>query len=89
MTPTQIALARHALGLSLNAGNVSYRNYCTAPVAASNYREWREMVDAGHAIRWHRSGARLGGCDLFRLTRSGAESVLKPGESLSKEEHYP
>jgi hypothetical protein len=89
MTLDQIALARHALGLSQGAGKISYRNYFTAGVGHLNYRDWRGMVDAGYAIRFHRSGVPFGGNDLFRLTRAGAEAVLTAGETLSKEEHYP
>jgi hypothetical protein len=90
MTPDQIQLARHALGLTnRNAGGVSYRNYFSAGVRHIDYDEWRRMVDRGFAVRFHRSGLPFGGDDLFKLTRAGAQAALYPGERLDSEDFPP
>jgi hypothetical protein len=85
MTPEQIELARHALGLP-NERQQSYRNRFVAGPGHDDYGTWLAIVDAGCATR--RSGRRLpfGGDDFFSLTRFGAEAALKPGESLDPED---
>lgn len=81
MTPEQKFLARHALGLTRFP--TSYRNRFHAVVGTSDYREWREMVDAGDALRypWATSYG-----DLFTLTHRGAEAALEQGERLDPED---
>lgn len=80
--PTVVRLARHALGLP-NSRRRSYRNRFFAAVGSKDYREWRAMTDAGHALRypWRFS---LG--DLFVLTRAAAEIVLTRLERLDPED---
>jgi hypothetical protein len=79
MTPNQIELARHALGLP-NDGRLSYRNYFTAGPGHPDFHEWMAMVSAGDAITEKRSG--LGGDHLFWLTLSGARKAMLPGEEI-------
>ena len=82
MTPKQIELARHALGLSGDT-KVSYRRHFVTGPDTVDYPHWIEMVASGDARR--RDGTALtGGDDLFLLTRKGAEAALKPGERLSE-----
>jgi hypothetical protein len=76
MTPRQIELARHALGLP-NQARESYRNYFVAGEGHTDYADWTAMVEAGHAQQ-----CRGGGGDLFLLTEAGARAALKPGERL-------
>ena len=85
MTPQHRDLARHALGLD-GSRAVSYRNSFVAGAGHTDHPAWMEMVAAGLAIR--RDGAKLpyGGCDLFHLTRAGAEAALAKGESLDPED---
>lgn len=84
MTPTQIALARHALGLP-NRRNRSYRNHFVCGPGHSDYRNWTAMVDAGFAGR--RKGNSLSGWDdVFWLTEAGARMALKAREGLDRED---
>lgn len=82
LTPRQIELARHALGLSYS--RQSYRNYFCAGVGHVDHPDWMAMVDAGCAKR-RASVKALGGDDLFTLTFAGARAALKPGETLDPE----
>ncbi len=87
MTPDQRQLARHALGLTnRDANKVSYRNHFCAGLHHVDYGEWCRMVDAGLAIRFHRSGVPFGGDDLFKLTLAGARAALYPRERLDPED---
>jgi hypothetical protein len=80
MTPDQIELARHALGLP-SKRRVSYRNHFVTGPGGSDYDNWMAMVTAGEARR--RAGSQLtGGDDLFWLTTEGATAALKAGERL-------
>jgi hypothetical protein len=83
LTPAQIELARHALGLP-NRNYTSYRNRFVAGVGHYDHSDWLAMTDAGFAKRF--STALYGGDDLFMLTRTGAEAALRPGESLDSED---
>lgn len=85
MSPGQIELARHALGLP-NSQRRSYRNSFVAGPGHVDYDEWIAMVASGDAVC--RDGARLpfGGNDLFHLTRKGATAALKPQELLDTED---
>lgn len=86
MTPEQIDLARHALGLP-SRHNISYRNHFVTGPGGSDYDNWQEMVAAGEATR--RAGSQLtGGDPLFHLTRQGAELALQKGERLDPK-HFP
>lgn len=84
MTPQQITLARHALGLP-NIGNVSYRNRFCAGKGHAHHPKWEAMVKAGVATVQRHAGG-LGGQDTFSLTQAGAKSALQPGESLCPED---
>lgn len=79
MTPRQINLARHALGLPNDTG-VSYRNYFTAGPGHSDFEDWMEMVEAGEAYTEKRIG--FGGDNIFWLTLSGARKAMLVGESI-------
>ena len=84
MTPLQIELARHALGLP-NSRRTSYRNHFVTGEGCANHTTWSMMVSEGDALR--RKGSVLtGGDDLFLLTRKGAEKALKKGEKLDPED---
>lgn len=84
MTPEQIELARHALGLTRQ--KQSYRNYFCAGPDHSDHAEWMKMVSEGDAIvRGDTLGMRRGD-NLFHVTRAGAEKALQPGETLDPED---
>lgn len=84
MTPEQIELARHALGLPNNSRK-SYRNHFVAGKGHLDYANWQAMVDAGLATR--RNGSTLtGGDDCFWLTEEGAKRALKKYETLCAED---
>ncbi|MES0071859.1 hypothetical protein [Mesorhizobium sp. M0058] len=81
MTPIQRDHARHALGLD-GRRKQSYRNYFVTGERSADHPAWLAMVEAGWATR--RAGSILtGGDDFFRLTRSGADLALDPGETLN------
>jgi hypothetical protein len=83
MTPRQLQLARHALGLD-GRRTVSYRNYFVAGSGHNDYAEWMMMVGAGHAERGHFS-SHANIAYVFRLTPAGARLALLPGETLEEE----
>jgi hypothetical protein len=83
MTPKQIELARHALGLP-NKRRCSYRNHFVTGPGSSDWDDWQAMVTAGYACR-HEPRALFGGDYCFCLTRAGADAALKSGERLDSE----
>jgi len=84
MTPRQIELARHALGLR-PARLISHRNHFVAGPGHPDYGPWMNMVAWGWAIR--RESEHLPPGDvLFKLTRAGAELALLPGDILNSED---
>lgn len=87
MTPEQIDLARHALGLP-NRRNQSYRNHFVTGPGCTDYDHWMRMVADGDAFR--RAGSQLtGGDDLFMLTKAGATAALRGKEKLDPEDFAP
>lgn len=84
MTPDQIELARHALGLD-GRRRQSYRNHYVIGAGNADHDNWTAMVAAGEARR--RNGSPLtGGDDLFWLTTAGATAALRRGERLDPED---
>lgn len=83
MTPKQVELARHALGLKERSGR-SYRNRFWAGEGHSDFPDWLAMVEAGDAVRQQTSASVNN--DLFYLTRKGAEKALLPREKLDPED---
>lgn len=79
MTPRQIELARHALGLE-NGQAESYRNHFCADPGHADYDDWMAMVQAGDArkLDW----TFIQGQNVFKLLRPAAMYVLRPGEKL-------
>lgn len=82
MTPDQLKLARHALGLP-NRLHRAYRNRFAGARRSRDYMEWRRMVDAGYALRWPWHYA-YG--DHFMLTSAGASTAMRGRERLDPEE---
>lgn len=87
MTPDQIELARHALGLP-NRRRCSYRNHFVAGPGYSDFDNWTAMVATGDA-RTRAGNPLTGGDPLFWLTRQGAENALRRGERLDPEDFPP
>lgn len=87
MTPRQIELARHALGLP-NSFRTSYRNRYMVPQGTADYRDWLQMVAEGNATRPKDHAAKKWptGDRMFYLTKAGAELALEPGEKLDRED---
>jgi hypothetical protein len=85
VTPEQIELARHALGLP-NRYRRSYRNRFVAGDDHADYPAWMAMVEAGAAKKYEGAKLQFGGCHLFVLTPAGAIAALKPRESLDPED---
>jgi hypothetical protein len=85
MTPRQIELARHALGLTKPGIKCSYRKHFCAGPGHADYDEWVKMVADGNAVQ-RKNIEHFGGDDLFHLTPAGAMAALRPGESLDHED---
>lgn len=86
MTPEQIKLARHALGLPNEKGR-SYRNRFDVPPAHPSHALWWAMVQAGDAESVpSRRGAPQLSNDRFRLTLVGAGKAVAPGEKIDPED---
>lgn len=84
LTPNQLELMRHALGLP-NKRRTSYRVYYTAGEGQEDYTTWTDLVASGFA-KMRKGNELSGGDDVFIVTRAGAEAALLPGEKLSKED---
>jgi len=84
MTPEQIELARHALGLP-NERRTSYRNHFVCGPGHRDYLNWSAMLAEGNA-NMHSGSLITGGDCYFFLTQAGAEAALKAGEFLSIED---
>lgn len=82
MTPAQIKLARHALGLP-NKQDTSYRNRY---VTAEDDAHWTAMVANGEAKMRPAASLPFGGDAMFWLTTKGATAALKRGEKLCHED---
>ena len=83
MTPTQIELARHALGLP-NKKNMSYRNHFCIGVGGDGHADWEDLISKGLAVK--RTGPHWGGDGMFYLTLKGALMVRGPKEHISRED---
>lgn len=81
MTPEQLKIARHALGLP-NDRRHSYRNRYAATVGSKQEAAWDAMVAAGHAER----GDSVNVLSYFHLTLAGARASLEPKETLDLED---
>lgn len=84
MTPQQIELARHALGLP-NKRKMTFRNHYVTAKDGDDYLTWCQMVEAGDA-RGRNGSALSGGDPVFWLTEQGARAALKHGEHLDPED---
>lgn len=82
MTPRQLSLARHALGLP-NKRDRSYRNRYLIPKDSPDYADWCAMVVNDEARVASPHGSAL--C-CFALTLHGAQLALGPGERLDAED---
>lgn len=84
MTPEQIELARHALGLP-NKRRQSYRNHFVCGQGHPDWENWQDMVAAGLA-KTRKGNALTGGYNWFWLTLDGAHNALRKGERLDLED---
>lgn len=81
MTPSQIKMARHALGL-VDGRRRSYRNRYVASLGSPNEKEWDDLCERGLAVRGSDRERMVGFC----LTLTGAMVVLNEGEKLDPED---
>ena len=81
LTPEQIELARHALGIP-NKRRKSYRNRFVIGAGCTDYEQWMAMVALGAAKRVDASRVPFGGDDLFYLTMSGARAALNVADCV-------
>jgi hypothetical protein len=83
MTPDQLKLARHALGLP-NDQKRSYRNRYFAGVGTDIEERWDDLVNRGLAHRQRQDGGAK--TTFFCLSRRGAQMAIDPAESLCPED---
>ena len=99
MTPRQIELARHALGLPTRARR-SYRNRFYCGPGHGDFNDWTTMATCGWAkataclrdppfMFWIGATAEEEPDYLFRLTQAGAKAALRKGEKLCPEDFPP
>lgn len=81
MSPEQLKLARHALGLPNNFMR-SYRNRYAAGIGTTQEAAWDDLVSKGMAERGTNGIAIVGFC----LTLEGAKAALEPAETLDRED---
>jgi hypothetical protein len=81
MTPDQIKMARHALGLP-NGSKRSYRNRYCAALGSKAEKAWNDLVRRSHAER----GVEQVNTAIFHLTESGARIAIDPTERLDPED---
>ena len=79
MTPTQLGLARHALGLP-NRQRQSYRNHYRCPDGEQHLDrlEWKQM--SAEALAYS------SGDGFYHLTSKGAGAAIEPNERLDPED---
>lgn len=82
MTPAQIKLARHALGLPNKTDTTNRNRYVTG----ENDPHWTAMVANGEAKMRPAATLPFGGNAMFWLTVKGATAALKRGEKLCTED---
>lgn len=82
MTPEQLDMARHALGLP-NRARRSYRNRYFANKDGAGDRVWKDMVANGEAEAVRNDSAVT---NRYQLTSKGALAVLREGERLCQED---
>lgn len=84
LTPRQIDLVRHAIGLD-GRRPISYRNNFVAGPGHDDYEAWCHMVARGFARVRPGYSLPFGGDDCFHVTRAAAEAALMPREQLDPE----
>ena len=84
MTPEQIKMMRHALGLT-DGRKISYRNRYVAGLGTTQEADWNNLAAHGLAKRGEDGIAVVGFC----LTDAGARAVLHDGERLDPEDFKP
>jgi len=87
MSPAQVDLARHALGLDQTDRKMSCRNRYFAVLGGEQHALWDDLVSKGLAVR---SDEVLTNYHLFphlfQLTETGARLALREGERLDPED---
>lgn len=81
MTPSQIGMARSALGL-VDGRTRSYRNRYYASIGSSIEAEWDDLCQRGLAERGKDQNTLV----CFSLTMAGAMEVLHEGEKIDPED---
>jgi hypothetical protein len=81
MTPEQLRMARHALGLP-NERSTSYRNRYYVPIGTQAERDWDDLVTQGLAARAANRETQV----MFGLTTAGAQYAIEPDEKLDRED---
>lgn len=82
MTPEQLDMARHALGLP-NRTRRSYRNRYFANKEGAGDLAWKGMVASSEAVAVRTDSAVT---NRYELTPKGALAALRDGERLDQED---
>ena len=78
MTPLQLDLARHALGLP-NPQRRTSRNRYLIPKDGPDYAQWLDMIERGEALL---VSPRTSTLACFALTLKGGQLAIGPREQL-------
>ena len=82
MTPQQLHILRHSLGLDDKGRGKAYREHFVTGPGSKDYDDCMALVESGHMVR--REGSELsGGDDIFLVTELGKKAAklrTTPGE---------
>ena len=91
MTPTQLHIMQHTLGLDAYGQGTFYRNRFVTGPDCDNYTDCRALVDAGFMVE-HPPRALFGGHSCFTVTDAGlvavAEQSPKPPKRTRSQLRY-
>ncbi|MDH0071281.1 hypothetical protein N7359_01830 [Stenotrophomonas maltophilia] len=75
LTPDQLHLLRHALGIGEAGTGREYRNYFVTGAGGTDHRVCSSLVAAGMMFR-HAGSVLTGGSDVFTVTPSGRAAAV-------------
>jgi hypothetical protein len=75
MTPKQLGILRHALGLRTDGSGRPYRNHFVTGPGSDDYDDCKALVEQGLMIKLPGDNGLDGGNDCFRVTEAGREAA--------------
>lgn len=91
MSPDQLHILQHSLGLDQYGQGSSYRNHFVTGEGSTDYADCMALVDRGYMTR-RLGNALSGGGDVFTVTELGRDAVrnhsLKPPQITRAQQRY-